>query len=53
MEKEEFAKRMKKIFNSNSDPESSHEDADGLIVVALKDLGYDMSKFEGATKWYS
>ena len=54
MDKEEFKKRMETIFQEDSRPAVvvAHEKADDLMVEALESLGYDLSDFKNAERWY-
>ncbi len=53
MEPEEFKRRLEKIYEPPIDTGETHEDADRLMVEALKDLGYDTTEYEQAVKWYA
>ncbi len=50
----EIAKSMQEI-SKKRDPERVHGEADDLMVLVLRALGYDeaMDIYENMTKWYS
>jgi len=53
MTPEEFKNRMQEIYTGEIDTEVTHAEADNLMVEALKNMGYDLSDFEEADKWYA
>ena len=54
MDPDEFAEKMREIFEEDGDPEASHATADRVIVDLLVDLGYHEGArvFLDATKYY-
>lgn len=52
MEKSEFKAKMQKILDSG-DIEYRHQEADDLMLKVLESMGYDLSDFKGADKWYA
>jgi len=55
MTPEEFAAKMRKIYEGRYDLERYHGDADDLMVLLLRQLGYGegVDLFEGSERWYS
>lgn len=56
MTKEEFAKKMKDIYNNGVfDNEGAHDDADRAMREALQSLGYDFTDYDKMKSefWYS
>lgn len=55
MTPEEFAAKMREIYPDDNryDPESAHGKADELMMDALRSLGYDVSRFDDADRWYA
>lgn len=52
MSVKEFGQKMEAIYATGKPTNITHEDADDLIVEELESLGYDMSIFKEADKWY-
>lgn len=55
MSPEEFAAEMRKIYEGSYDLERYHGDADDLMVLMLRQLGYGegVDLFEKSERWYS
>ncbi|MCK5016319.1 MAG: hypothetical protein KAS32_04530 [Candidatus Peribacteraceae bacterium] len=52
----EFDNRLYAIYpdpNNVADEEAAHGLADDLLVETLESLGYDLSLFKSADKWYA
>ena len=54
MDKQEFKDKLFAIYgDGGDDTEYDHEDADDLMVACLESLGYDLSLFTAAERWYA
>lgn len=58
MTPEEFAAKMREIYDAphdDVDREQAHQDADGLMMQVLKELGFGdgVEVFGNAEKWYA
>ena len=51
MTHDEFKRRLEEIYKDIC-PSSSHESADDFLVEVLEDMGFDLTCFKEAVKWY-
>ena len=47
-----FNRKLKEIYSAPYDETGAHEAADDLMCETLKKLGFDVTVFEEAERWY-
>lgn len=53
MTHEVFKQRLAAVYKQYNEPESSHEEADDFLIEVLEDMGFDLTLYKEATKWYA
>ncbi len=53
MDKNEFKQKLDKIYDDViRDEADTHREADDFFVEVLESLGYDLTRFKEADRWY-